>query len=208
MWHGQKPVKDKEPIMGIPLPVLSGNRQWVAKLPPVVGFLLPITRYKAMATQNMEKSENKDRVRYLILGLVILVFFIVFGSLAGRDNGYEDNLVEPSQTQITAEPRLLGKWFGKRNIYLGGGPKYLATFDPPLPEKSLLLPPTSSDPIYPYLVGLIDEVWGLSLSDLSNPRIVSPFIVYENLNGDGSFYFLPLKDETTRTVYGVGFEKK
>lgn len=174
----------------------------------VVGFLFPIARYKAMTTQNTEKPRNKNRERYLILGLVILVFLVISTLFLGGNKDHENNLVKPSQTQITVEPRLLGKWFGKRNVYLGGGPKYVATFDPPLPEKSLLLPPTSSDPIYPYLVGLIDEVWGLLLSDLSNPRIVSLFIVYENLNGDGSFYFIPLKDETTRTVYGVGFEKK
>ena len=43
--YGLKPVKDKEPIMGIPLPVLSGNWQWVAQLPPVVGFLFANKNY-------------------------------------------------------------------------------------------------------------------------------------------------------------------
>ncbi len=34
-----KTDEDKEPIMGAPSSVLSGNWQWVAELPPVVGFL-------------------------------------------------------------------------------------------------------------------------------------------------------------------------
>ncbi len=54
-----------------------------------------------MTTENTEKQKNKNRERYLILGLVILIFLIVFSLLAGRDNGYEDNLVGPSQTQQT-----------------------------------------------------------------------------------------------------------
>lgn len=159
-----------------------------------------------MTTQNTKNSGNV--ALGVIIVIILTVLITLFVMIDYSSNTPTQTQETPSQSQITVEPRLLGKWFGKRSIYLGGGPKYLATFDPPLPEKSLFLPPTSSDPIYPYLVGLINEVWGLSLSDLSNPRIVSPFIIYDNLSGGGIFYFLPIKDESTKAVYGVGFEKR
>jgi len=117
---------------------------------------------------------------------------------------------ETKQVQSApTEPRLLGKWFSKRNVYLAKeGSKYVATFDPPLSENSLIIPPTSSDPIYPYLVGLLNEVWGLLPSQLSNPQFAPPLVFYENYASGEKFLFLLFKDETTGAVFGVSFWKE
>ncbi len=151
-------------------------------------------------------------VGFSVLFLIGVIYFSLTGESVDQpiqQQTQQQKQSQPTKTQIPAEPQLLGKWFGKRNIYLAKEDlKYVATFDPPLPEKSLIIPPTSSDPIYPYLVGLLNEVWGLLPSQLSNPQVTSSLVFYENYTSGEKFPFLLLKDETTGAIFGVSFWKE
>ena len=156
----------------------------------------------------------KNKWIWIIGGVFLLIIIIASGGgdqsvpMTAQPQVFQER-TQPAKTQVSAEPRLLGEWFGKRKIYLAKeGLKYVATFDPPLSEKSLIIPPTSSDPIYPYLVGLLNEVWGLLPSQLSNPQVTSPLVFYENYTSGEKFSFLLFKDETTSTVFGVSFWKE
>lgn len=171
-----------------------------------------------------EIKQYPARYLFLAIFLIILLAIIFDGDDGNNAQKTSNNSVEkksevrsipaipqpqaPEKQASSPEPRLLGKWFGKRNVYLGGDDlKYMATFDPPLPVESVIIPPVSSDPIYPYMVNLLNEVWGLLPSQLSNPQIQSPLIVYEDLAGN-KYAFLVMKDESTREIYAVGFWKE
>ena len=168
-----------------------------------------------MAMENL----LKNKWTWIAVGIILLIIIITIGG--GEEKSIPETSqpqvsqeqTQPTKTQISAEPHLLGKWFGKRNVYLGKmeDSKYMATFDPPLPKKSLFIPPCFSDcpdPIFPYLVGLLNEVWGLLPSQLSNPQFAPPFIFYEDYAGGEKFPFLLLKDETTGEIYAVSFWKE
>lgn len=163
-----------------------------------------------------------------ILYLSIIILIIMIAVISGNNNNDEkksapeitqpqisQEQTQPTKTEIQPEeikPHLLGKWFGKREVYLAEkGSKYVATFEPPLPKKSLFIPPCFSDcpdPIFAYLVGLLNEVWGLSLSQLSNPQFAPPFIFYEDYTSGDKFLFLLTKNETTGEIYAVSFWKE
>lgn len=173
---------------------------------------------------NFKKDLSIGEIILVIVSLIVLFFLITLFFGDSKKQIVSDKNIpaqffqqqispqkqsQPTKTQISAEPRLLGKWFGKRNIYLAKeGLKYVATFDPPLPEKSLIIPPVYSDPIYPYLVGLLNEVWGLLPSQLSNPQVISPIVFYENYMSGEKFSFLVFKDEATNVIFGVSFWKE
>ena len=80
-----KPVKDKEPIMGALLPVLSGNWQWVAELPPVVGFLClsPLLLLAVFYFLNYMKILFKN-LGVIIIFLAVLVPLLNFLENAGN----------------------------------------------------------------------------------------------------------------------------
>lgn len=100
-----------------------------------------------------------------------------------------------SEISSTPKPNLVGRWYGKTDVYLvKEGGKYVATFDPPV-----------STNIYPYFIGLLEEAWGLLPSQMSNPQVVSPAVFYENYSSGEKFIFLPFRDEASGAIFGVSF---
>lgn len=130
--------------------------------------------------------------------------------------------IQPNQNTTTEnQPVDLGKWFGESNVLVGKTDNgYMATFNPPLPKGSVFTPPIPDNfkgtGIYAYLIGIANYAYGDNkLSPLrpsgSQPQFVNSngttLIAYDA--GDGtSIYFLPMKDDQTQQVIGVGVWKK
>ncbi len=156
-----------------------------------------------------KKVEIKPKMSVMKVAVVFLILFligVIYFSLTGesvdqpiqQQTQSEQRQSQPAKTQIPTEPQLIGTWYGKTDVYLGKqGSKYAATFDPPVTSN-----------VYPYLAGLLEEVWGLLPSQLSNPQFASPLVFYENYASGEKFPFLLLKDETTGAIFGVSFWKE
>ena len=149
-----------------------------------------------MVVQDTEKSKKKFGI-----GLVIFCSFVILMLFLSESDTLvqtQQRQSQPTKIQIPAEPQLIGTWYGETEVYLAKeGGKYVAIFEPPV-----------STLIYPYLVGLLNEVWGLLLSQLSNPQLAPPLVFYENYASGEKFFFLLFKDETTGAVAGVSFWKE
>lgn len=155
--------------------------------------------------------ENKEKVEYLNeqgnwyeiksgsdQGWAFSDYIITASELAAinKVNNSEKNNTTNKSNSNNPDLRSLGTWYGESEVFLGKeGDRYAATFSPPV-----------STNMYQYFVGLIEEIWGLLPSELSNPQEASPAVYYESyVGGYYEYYFIPYIDETTGNMAGVIF---
>lgn len=147
---------------------------------------------------------NKNIGGWKLLIAIFITFFILLISFISSEKNKENLKRNENKQQeisnttpVLSNPKSIGRWFGKTEVYLSEeNGKYVALFEPPI---------SSEENIYQYLAGLLNEVFGLLPSSLSNPQITGELIFYMDVKFN-EYYFLIFKD--SGNVAGVSFWKK
>jgi len=157
----------------------------------------------------------KNKWSWIIGGIILLVIIITIAG-GGKEES-ESTAAQPQVSQEASiknyrggmgEPKLIGKWWGQAEVYLGReNGKYAASFEPALE--------LTRENIGTFSKGLVDEVWGRNVlvQGVMSPiqyeeRAGSTLVFYDTSDG-GKIYFLVFKaTDLGGRIIGMSFWKE